>query len=402
MVRVVLPILIALIGAASVFAIVAYQPTPQSQPAKVKPPLVTVIQVKPKALRLKVDSQGVVVPRTEIDWVAEVAGKVIRLHPNFLTGGFFKAGEELLAIDSRDYDQAIVAAQARIAEAKRQVAQEEAYAEQARNEWQALGEGQPSPLTLHEPQLAEARAKLKAAEAALAKARLQRSRCTLHAPFTGRVLSRYVGLGQYVQPGEKLARLYSTDVAEVHLPVTIKQLAYLDLNLRQLNGHSEAGSQVIFTANIGGVEQRWQGRIVRSKAQVDKATGLLYLIAEIREPYSKKYSRPMLAGLFVKAKIEGRVQNKLFVLPPKAVKVNTSQEVMVVDADQRLHIRQVKILRNEPDRILVKGGLAADDRVVISGVEVPVEGMKVRLKHSGGDLKTAIRGRSEVRGKRGE
>jgi RND family efflux transporter MFP subunit len=389
-----------LAGAASAFAIVAYRPTLQSQPVKVVSPLVTVIQVKPEALRLNVYSQGMVVPRTEIDWVAEVAGKVIRIHPNFFTGGFFRVGEELLAIDSRDYDQAIAAARARIAEAKRQVAQEEAHAEQARNEWQALGEGQPSPLTLHEPQLAEARAKLKASEADLARAHLQRSRCTLYAPFTGRVLSRYVGLGQYVQPGGKLARLYSTDVAEVRLPVTIDQLAYLDLSLRRLNGHPELGPKVIFTANIGEVEQHWQGRIVRSEAQVDKATGLLYLIAEIREPYSKKYPQPMLAGLFVKAEIEGRVQDKLFALPPEAV--NPSQEAMLVDVSQRLHIQQLKVLRNEPDRILVKDGLAAGDRVVVSGVKVPVEGMRVRLKNSGGGLRTAIRERPGTEGKRGE
>ena len=67
----------------------------------------------------------------------------------------------------------------------------------------------------------------------------------------------------------------------------------------------------------------------------------------------------------------------LFVLPQLAM--NAAQEVLLVDATQKLHIRRVDVLRNEPDRILVKDGLHAGDRLVISGIDVPVEGMTVRV-----------------------
>jgi len=387
MLKIVLPVLVLVAGVTGAWAIIAHRPTLEIQPAKAEPPLAQVVRTEPQTVRLNVRSQGVVMPRTQIDWVSEVAGKVIRLHPDFVAGGFFEAGEELVAIDPRDYDQAIAAAEARQAEAKRQLAQEEAQAEQARSEWQALGEGQPSPLTLHEPQLAEARAKLKAAEAELIKAKLQRSRCELRAPFAGRVLSRQVGLGQYVQPGEKLARLYATDVVEVRLPVAADQLNYLDLDLGRRSGYRGEGPKVLFTADIGGIEQRWEGRIVRSEAQVDEATGLLHLVAEIREPYAQKYPQPLLAGLFVQAEIEGREQPGVFVLPLGAV--SAAQEALVVDNDQRLHIRRLDLLRTEADRVLVKGGLARGDRVVTFGVQVPAEGMAVRVEESVRDTVTA-------------
>ncbi len=383
MLKIVLPVLVLLAGITGAWAIIANRPVIESQAPQAEPPLVSVIRAEPQAVRLNVHSQGIVTPRTEIDWVAEVAGKVIRLDPDFVAGGFFEPGEELVSIDPRDYDQAIVAAEAHLAETRRRLAQEEAEAEQAQSEWQALGEGQPSPLTLHVPQLAEARAKLKAAEAGLAKARLQRSRCELRAPFAGRVRSRQVGLGQYVQPGEKLARLYATDVAEVRLPVATDQLAYLDLALGRSNGQGMVGSKVTFTTELGGTEQRWEGRIMRSEGTVDEATGLLHLVAEVREPYSRKYPQPLLAGLFVKAEIEGRIQDQLFVLPPGAV--SAAQEAMLVDGHQRLHIRRLDVLRHEPDRVLVKSGLAEGDQVVVSGVQVPVEGMRVRLE--AGDLR---------------
>ena len=70
----------------------------------------------------------------------------------------------------------------------------------------------------------------------------------------------------------------------------------------------------------------------------------------------------------------------MFVLPQLAM--NASQEVLLVDAGQKLRIRRVDVLRNEQDRILVNGGLNAGDRLVISGIDVPVEGMTVRIDES--------------------
>lgn len=304
---------------------------------------------------------------------------MIRLHPGLVAGGFFEAGEVLVAIDPRDYDFAVAEAQARIAQAKRQVAMEEAQAEQARDEWQALGEGRPTPLTLHEPQLAEARAKLQAAEADLAKARLQRSRCEWRAPFAGRVREKRIGLGQHVRAGDKLARLYAIDVAEVRLPLAADQLAFLDLPLDRRNawpvmpGLAEAGPTVILTAEFAGALRRWEGRIVRTEGTLDEATGLLHAVAEVRDPYTRKVDQPpLLVGLFVQAEIEGRAQSGLFVLPQGAV--NAAQQALLVDAEERLRIRRLEVLRDEPDRILVKGGLSVGDRVVTGGIRVPVEG----------------------------
>ncbi|MBM4200472.1 MAG: efflux RND transporter periplasmic adaptor subunit, partial [Gammaproteobacteria bacterium] len=263
----------------------------------------------------------------------------------------------------------------RIAEMRRQLALEEAQAEQASTEWQALGEGQPpTPLTLREPHVAEARAKLKAAEADMTKARLNYSRCQVRAPFAGRVKEKRVGTGQYVQPGEKLARLYSIDVAEVRLPIGADQLAYLDLPL----GHhpAMAGPRVMLSAELAGTVNRWEGRIVRTEGTLDETTGSINAVAEVRDPYGGRNNRaPLLSGLFVTAEIEGKLQSDLFSLPQAAV--NAAQEALLVDQQNRLQIRRLKVVRAEAERVLVLGGLSAGDRIVVSGIQVPIEGMKV-------------------------
>jgi RND family efflux transporter MFP subunit len=256
---------------------------------------------------------------------------------------------------------------------------EEAQAEQARNEWHSLGEGEPSALTLRQPQLAEARAKLKAAEADLTKARLQRSRCEWRAPFAGRVRERHIGIGQYVQPGEKLARIYAIDVAQVRLPLATDQFAYLDLLLDHRNSKSGTGPKVILSTQFAGALRSWEGYIVRAEGALDEETGLLHAVAEVRDPYTVKTDQPpLMPGLFVNAEILGREQPNIFVLPTKAV--NPSHEVLWVDREDRLRIRHVHILRSEADRILIKSGLKPGDRVVISGIHVPVEGMKLRVE----------------------
>lgn len=377
--KIVVPILVVLAGISISWAIVVHRPPLKSQVLESETPLVQVIRVEPQTLKLNIRSQGVVVPRTEIDLVPEVAGQITRLHPSLAAGGFFEAGDILLTVDPRDYDYAIAEALARIAEAERQVMLEEAQAEQARTEWNSLGEGQPSPLTLREPQLAEARAKLKAAHADLTRARLQRSRCEWRAPFAGRVRNKHIGLGQYIQPGEKLARLYAIDVALVRLPLATDQFAYLDLLLDHRNGKSGAGPKVTLSAEFAGALRHWEGRIVHAEGALDEETGLLHAVAEVRDPYIGKAGQPpLMPGLFVKAEIEGREQSDVFVLP--SVAVNTVREALWIDAEDRLHIRRLEVLRSEPDRVLVKGGLNAGDRVVVSGIDIPVEGMQVRTE----------------------
>lgn len=390
--QLILPAILLLSGIVVAWAMMVTRPRLVRQIPKNEVPLVSVIQVQPQTIRLNIHSQGIVMPRNEIDLIPEVAGKVIYLHPDFVAGGFFGRNDLLVTIDPRDYDYAIAQAQAQIAEAKRQLAMEEAQADQSRNEWKALGEGAPSALAMREPQLAEARAKLKAAEASLTLARIKRSRCELRAPFTGRLQSKNIGLGQFIQLGDRLARIYSTDVAEIRLPLATSQLGFLDLPLgvpqsqagviRQSLGQAlERGPKVSLSAQFAGVIQIWEGRIVRTEGYLNESTGELFAVAEVKNPYLQKDNHsPLLSGLFVQAEIEGKAIPDVFVLPQLAM--NASKEVLRVDNEQKLHILGVNVLRNEPDRILVKEGLNAGDQLVVSGIDVPVEGMTIRINEN--------------------
>jgi len=376
--KVILPVAVLLTTAVASWAVFALRPKPEPQATVAAIPEVSVLRVEPQTLRLNVFSQGVVTPREEIDLVSEVAGKVVQMHPALVAGGFFKAGELLLTVDPRDYDYAITAAQARIAEAKRVLIAEQAQVEQAHSEWQALGEGEASELALRKPQLAEAQAKLQAAQADLAKAQLNRSRCELRAPFAGRVLTKQAGVGQFLPAGAVVARIYASDKAEVRLPISSEQLAFLNLPLALAYSDASLWPKVTLTAELGGHQHQWLGQIVRSEAAVSEDSGQWYLVAQVNQPFQAIANRPpLLKGLFVHAEIEGAKRAGVYRLPRNAV--SPMQTVKLVNADHKLEIRPVESLRTEADSVVIKAGLYSGEQVIVSELPIAIAGTTLKV-----------------------
>ena len=203
-------------------------------------------------------------------------------------GGFFEDGEVLLKIDRREYELAVVRARAAIAQAELKLATEEEEAAVARMEWESLGQGEPPPLVVRAPQIAEAEAMLASAEAAFEQAEYDLERTVVKAPYAGRVREKRVDVGQFVSRGSSIARLYSVDYAEVRLPIPDKDLAYVNLPLAY-RGQKEraAGPRVTLMANFAGKRHRWQGRIVRTEGEIDPRTRMVQAIAQVDDPYGR-------------------------------------------------------------------------------------------------------------------
>lgn len=231
MFKVILPVAILLTGIAASWAIVQAPAELATTPPKAEPPHVKTVPVQPRSVRLDVRSQGTVRASTEVELAAEVAGKVIKVAPGFREGRFFKRGELLVQIEPRDYDLAIVKARAQVKEAHGRLLREEAKGGLARKAWQKIGSGEPNPLGLRVPEIKGARAKLKAAKAALKTALLHREQTEIRVPFDSLIREKWVGVGEYVEEGTPIARLIAVNKAEVRLPITLAELAFLDLPL---------------------------------------------------------------------------------------------------------------------------------------------------------------------------
>ncbi len=374
MLKWILPVAVVALTVVIVVGLVMSRPVVETAPRQVAPPPVRVLTVAPTSLELSVRSQGSVVPVTEAGLVSEVAGNIVWVAASFEAGGFFDAGDVLLRLDRRDYELAVASARASVAQARVVLTREEAEAEVAREEWQDLGEpGEPGPLVLREPQLDEARARVEAALANQARADLDLSRTAIRAPFAGRLRAKLVDRGEFVNRGAPLATIYSVDAAEVTLPVPDSELAFLDLPLGTALGGG--GPRVLLRAQFAGGRHEWEARIVRIGGEIDPATRMVNLIARVEDPYRAVGERPPLSvGLFVDAEVVGRSVDSVFEVPRGAL-VGADRLWLVKDG--RLALRQVGVLRSDPEVAIVSDGLVSGDRISLTILETAVDGMAV-------------------------
>ena len=376
-----LPVAVVAFGALSAYVLISARSEVVVAPPEAPPPLVRAMPVEIGNVQLTVNAQGTVAPRTKTTLVSQVAGQIISVSPAFANGGFFKAGDVLLAIDPRDYELAVDRARAVVAQAEVRLAREKEEAELAMQEWQRMGSGEATDLALRKPQLEDARAALQAARASREQARLALERTRVRAPYEGRVLSKIVDLGQYVNPGAPVARIYAVDYAEIRLPVPHGQLAYLDL---VYNARSEldpaSRPKALVHAVFAGSPHTWEGEIVRIEGEIDARTRMVNLVARVDAPYDHgddPARAPLFAGLFVEVEILGRVARDVAVVPRTALR--GSNQVLVIDEDSRLRFRDVGLLRLEAENALIRSGLAGGEQVCISTLDAVVEGMRVRI-----------------------
>ena len=375
-----LPVLVLALGAYLALLIIRAKPEPEQRPPEISLPLVHVMEVKPESRRLIVHAEGTVAPRTASQLTSEVSGRVVWVSPALVAGGFFNDGEVLLRIDSRVYELAVVRARAAVAQARLKLATEEQEAALARQEWENLGSGPPTSLVLREPQINEAKASLAAAEAALEHAEYDLERTRVKAPYDGRVWSETVDVGQFIAPGAALARLYGVDFAEVRLPIPDDELAYLHLPLAYRGQTRPAGGPtVVLNAEFAGQRHQWSGRISRTEGEIDPRTRMVHAVAEVKDPYGRGSDRsrpPLAVGMFVEAEIRGKWVSDVVVLPRSVLR---GDQVLVVDEADRLYYRAVEVLRAERDQVLIASGLSEGERVCVSVVQTPVNGMRVEV-----------------------
>ena len=373
-------ILLLVAGVVASYALLVGKPGPAPEaPPEFAPPVVDVVVADPGREILSVRTQGTVRPLREIKLIAQVGGRVESVAPRFAAGGFFAAGEELVKVEDTDYRFAIVRAESQVAASRQRLAEERGRALQAKREWRDLGTEQANALFLRKPQVVAAEAALRASQADLEDAKLDLARTSISVPFNGRISRKEVDMGQYVGAGAVVASVYDTDVAQVRLPLTDRQVALLDLPLDYDDAKSEhtSGASVVLSARFANQLWEWRGRIVRTDASIDENSRVVYAVAEVDKPFARQADsdRPPLApGLFVNATITGRELSEVALLPRSAL-IRTGT-VMVVDSGQRVREREVQVLQSDATQLWVHG-LERGARVIVKDPALAITGSEV-------------------------
>ena len=364
------PLFVIFIGICFAFIISISSPKPKKGIEFPKPTPVFYEELKKQDVTLRVKTNGEVKPLNEINLISQVSGKIIDAADEFVDGGIIKAGSPLVWVDDRDYQLAVISAESNVAKAKKLLEREIAESELARRDWKELGIGDANPLTLRIPQLKEAEANVNAANANLERAKLNLERTVVTLPFQGIIKKKITGIGQFVGAGSILATAFSTEEVLIALPLTDYELSYLGLPLAY-QGQYGSSPEVKFISNISNKKYEWNGRITRTAGSIDPPTRLVYVYAEVLNPYDT--SPPLAIGMFVDAEIEGKKISDAFLIPNSSITDDTF--INTIDDENYLRIKEVEVLGVVDDYLVIKGDIKEGVRVVTSPLNNAEDGM---------------------------
>jgi len=214
---------VVLFGIANMVMLVVSGPTLDPKPMVPLAPLVRVITVVPETVLMTASTHGTVAPRTESELTPEVSGRVISVASAMVSGGFFDKGDVLVTVEPLDYELALEQAKANLARSE----SEAANARKTNSRQIDLAEKNLASDSATDDALNRLRvttATLQESRARLAKAVRDLERTELIAPYDGRVRSKRVDVGQFVNRGNPVATIYATDYVEVRLPIKDEEL----------------------------------------------------------------------------------------------------------------------------------------------------------------------------------
>ncbi|MFD2167732.1 efflux RND transporter periplasmic adaptor subunit [Thalassotalea euphylliae] len=369
--QIIVPIVVLLLGILTFVGLASMKKPPEEKPAVDNTPIVAVEPVNVDAMHLTVGSYGIVKPKYETELIAQVNGQIVELNDAFVRGGFVSQGQLLARIDPNDYEAALIDAEANLASALASLETERAQGKVAEREWKRIHDASPTELSLRKPQLAQELARVKAAEASVLRAKRNLERTEIRAPYDAMIESREIGLGSYVGVGRNVGKLLATDIAEVRLPVADNQLEFLE-------NHGEQ-SNVVLNGVFAGKEMRWNAKIVRSEGVVDNKSRMSYLVAQIEDPYalSDKNKEPLRFGSYVNAEIFGVTLAQATTVPRYLVE---NSRVAILDEESKLRYVDVDIVRQDGANVIISGGLHQGDRIIVSALDYPIDGMALALE----------------------
>lgn len=332
------------------------------------------------------ESYGTVQPRTRSILVAQVGGQIVSVNPNVRDGGFFEEGDVLANIDARDYEADVRIAAALLTDAQQTLAEAEARTNQAREDWDRLGNtGQAPDLVLRIPQLEAAKARIISAESTLRKTELGLERTQIIAPFAGRILRKLVDLGQVVSPNTQLAEIYATDVFEIRLPLRNRDLPFIDLPESYRFGivSRAIGSQVMIHSDLGG-EESWDATLIRTEGAIDETARQLHVIAQIEDPFGRgnEGHAPLKIGQYVTARLEGKTVPDALVIPNNTIYQGTY--VYIVE-DEILRRRDIEIAWQNDAEAVIGSGLRSGDLLVTTALGQVTSGIRVSVVEEEGE-----------------
>jgi membrane fusion protein (multidrug efflux system) len=360
------PVVLSAVAMALLFSGCKEKPPPKP------PPQVQVVTVTPQDVPIYQQWIGTLDGYPNAQIRAQVSGYLIR--QDYLEGGTVKKGDLLFEIDPRPFQAALDQALGKLAQDQAQCGKTaldvKRYTPLARD--QAISQEELDDAV--QANLV-AQSAIQSDKAAVESATLNLEFCKITSPIDGIAGTAQAQIGDLVGPGSAVLTTVST-IDPMRVYFSISEQTYLAFCRQFTNAAERAGYRVNMPLQLilsDGSTNPLPGKWFFTSRQIDVNTGTLQIAGLIPNP--DYILRPGQYAL-VRAKVETR--RGAILVPQRAVmELQGSYLVAIVDAQNTMHIKPVRVGNQVGNDWLIEKGLEPGERVIAEGTQKIKEGTVV-------------------------
>jgi membrane fusion protein (multidrug efflux system) len=334
----------------------------KTPPAKLAPPAVGVFQLESEELGKYLEF----VARTEAFQSADIKARVEGelLEKSFEEGSYVEKDQLLLRIDPVEY-------KASQKESAADLNSKQAEAENAQRnldrglELSKGGYISQSDLDELKTRASQSSAAVKAAQAELEKANLNLQYTEIRAPFSGFIGKAMVDVGNIIGPSSNT--LVSLSVIDpINVDFQLDESLYLTYVQNNPKNPGVKSSPFELSLRLSNNTMHTEkGRVDFADVKIDQGMGTVALRAIFANPKGV-----ILPGQFVTLISESKQKEEVVLVPQAAVQANMQGKfVLVVDGDNKVSTRIVKLGRRINAMWAVESGLQAGEKILIDGLQ---------------------------------
>jgi len=345
------------------------------QAASPPPPTVTVATPIAKRITEWDEYTGRFVAKQRVEVRARVSGYLDSVH--FHEGQLVEAGQLMFVIDQRPFIANVERARANVAQAATQLRVAQLEFERG----QRLTASKAMSLETMEERRARrdsAQAEVDAASAALRSAELDLGFTEVRAPMAGRVSDIRIDVGNVISGGSADSTLLTTIVSldPIEFEIEASESEFMRYTRLDSAGKRQSSRDVENPVEARLIdEQGWphKGHMTFVDNELDPVTGTMLGRATFPNP-----DHVLLPGMFARARLYGEGEHDAILIPEAAIVTDQATKlVMVVGADDVVEARPIALGPLLDGLRVVRDGLAADERIVVVGVQRARPGQKV-------------------------
>ncbi|MCP4338782.1 MAG: efflux RND transporter periplasmic adaptor subunit [Desulfobulbaceae bacterium] len=344
-------------------------------PAPPPPPKVSIIETKAQDVPLYMEFVGQTAGLKDIAIRARVEGFLEGIH--FKEGSEVNKGALLYSLESQPFEEKVAARMSGVAEVQTMLAKTKGDLGRIRPlaKINAVSKSDlDAAVASYEANLAS----LDAAKATLRAAEIELSYTKIKSPINGIIGRTKAKVGDFVgkDPNPVILNTVSrVDTILVTFFITETQYLalarYLSTEEGKLHHDDEANYELIL---IDGSLYNHKGKTDFVDREVDTTTGAMLVQASFPNP--EKLLRP---GQFAKVKIEVQVMKDAILIPQRCVmEIQGLYNVLVVDADNKIETREIKVGSKIGSSWLISEGLSPGEKVVFEGLQKVRDGIVVK------------------------